>query len=85
MIEEYKPGELSVFKQGQKFKYLQPDIRKFNAIDCKTYLKEDEFDFLHNGAMEIANKIDVPERFNWDVFGHLYNTVELEEAEFIEY
>jgi hypothetical protein len=35
--------------------------------------------------MEIANKIDVPEHFNWDIFGHLYNTAELEEAEFTEY
>ena len=33
----------------------------------------------------IANKIDVPQRFNWDVFGHLYDAVELEEAEVIEY
>ena len=84
MIEEYEPGELSVFKQGQKLKYPRPDISKFNANDYKTYLTADELDFLYNGAMEIANKIDVPERFNWDVFGHLYNAAELEEAEFIE-
>ena len=85
MIEEYTPGELPVFKQGQKLKYPWPDISKFNAIDDKTFLTADEIDFLYNGVMEISNKIDIPERFNWDVSGHLYNADELEEAEFIEY
>lgn len=36
-------------------------INKFNAIDYKTYLTEDELDFVYNGAMEIANIINVLE------------------------
>ena len=56
VIEEYKPGELPVFKRGQKLKYPRPDISKFNAIDYKTYLTEDELDFVYNEAIEIAKK-----------------------------
>ena len=76
--------ELPIYKQGEKLKNLQPSISKFNAMDYTTNLTEDESDFVYNGAMEIANKIDIPECFNWDVLGHLYNDVESEEAEFIE-
>ncbi len=86
MIEEYKPGELPVFKQGQKLSYPQQDMRKFSAIiDYKICLTEDELDFVDNGVMEIANKIDIPVCFNCVVFSHLYNAVELEEAALIDY
>jgi hypothetical protein len=37
-----------------------------------------------NGAVEITHEINVPESFYWDAFGHLYNAVESEGAEFIE-
>ncbi len=52
MIEEYKPGELPTYKQGQKLKYPRPDISKFNAIDYKTYLTENELDLVNNGAIQ---------------------------------
>ena len=42
MIEEYEQGDLPIYKHGQKLKYPQPDISKFNAIDYKTYLTEDD-------------------------------------------
>jgi hypothetical protein len=55
---------LPIYKQGEKLKNLQPSISKFNAMDYTTNLTEDESDFVYNGAMEIANKIDIPECFN---------------------
>jgi hypothetical protein len=42
MIEEYKTGELPLYKKGQKLKYPCPDISTFNAINFQTYLMEDK-------------------------------------------
>ena len=41
-------------------------------------------DFVYNGASEITNRINVPEGFDWDVFGYLHNAAESEGAEFVE-
>jgi hypothetical protein len=59
IIEEYKQCELSLYKQEQKLNYPHPDIITFNTIDFKTYLMNEKC-FVYFGAMEIANKIDVP-------------------------
>jgi hypothetical protein len=84
MIEEYETEELPTFKQGQTLKYPRPDTGKYDTSEIITYLTEDELDFLYNGAMEVANNGNVPDGYDWDVFGCIYSAVETEGGEFIE-
>ena len=34
---------------------------------------EDELDFIYNGAMDVANNGNLPDRYDWDVFDCIYN------------
>ena len=44
---------------------VSPSIHsKINALDFKTYVTEDELDYAYYGAMEMINKINVPEIFD---------------------
>jgi len=45
---------------------------------------EDEFDFIYNWAMEVANNGNLPDGYDWDVFGFIYCAVESKGGEFID-
>ena len=84
MIEEYETNELPTIKQGQKLKYPLPDTSGYDTSEIKTYLTDDELDFIYNEAMKVVNNGNLLDGYNWDFFGRIYCAVESEGGEFID-
>jgi hypothetical protein len=38
---------------------------------------EDELDVMYVGAMEVTNNGNLPDGYDWDMFGHIYSAVNL--------
>lgn len=85
-IKEYTPGELFLYRQGQNVKYPCSDINisKFNALDFRTFLTEDEVDFIYSRSMEITNTIKTSQSFGYNICGYFFHDVESEETELVE-
>ena len=69
MIEEYETDELPIIKQGQTLKYPRSNTSQYDTNEIKTYLTEDELDFIYNEAMKVVNNGNLLYGFNWDFFG----------------
>ena len=59
-------------------KYNQHNTKQYNVQQYREYLARDELELINNGAMDIANEGNLPDDFNWDVFGCFFDAVEAE-------
>ena len=73
-------AELPTKRQGQALKYDRHNTKQYNTQQYREYLTRDELELINNGAMEVANEGNVPDDFDWDVFGRFFDAVEAEEG-----
>ena len=78
VAEEYKIAELPTNRQGQALKYDRHNTKQYNTQQYREYLTRDKLELISNGAMEVANEGNVPDDFDWDVFGRFFDAVEAE-------
>lgn len=78
VAEEYEIAELPTNRQGQALKYDRHNTKQYNTQQYREYLTRDELELINNGAMEVANEGNVPDDFDWDVFGRFFDAVEAE-------
>ena len=76
-------AELPENRQGQTLKHKRHNTNQYNTQQYEEYLTRDKLEMINHGAMEVVNEGNLPDDFNWDVFGRFFGAVEAEGGDYV--